>query len=130
LVATVGLTTLVWLTVTFVTRPVDPKTLIRFCRLVRPPGPGWKAIRQPAGIEPSPDSIPQALLGWFFGCVLVYSALFGAGSFIYQQTETGAGFAVIFLASAVGLATLLPSMLRAQGRPENPFPEAGVQRRS
>jgi len=79
LVSTVGITTVVWVAVTYLTRPTDRSTLVAFYKLVRPAGPGWTDIRAEAGVGTSPDSLAQALLGWVLGCVFVYAALFGAG---------------------------------------------------
>jgi len=108
LAASVAFTTVIWVIATLVTRPTDKKTLVNFYRLVRPFGPGWKEIRQEAGVGPSPDSLPHCLLGWLLGTVLVYSALFGAGSFLYGRTAQGMVWAVAFVVSAAGLAWLLP----------------------
>ncbi len=112
LVATVAVTTVVWILVTFLTRPADRQTLIRFYTLVRPAGPGWKNIREATGVAASPDSLPQALLGWVSGCTLVYAALFGTGSFIYGNITAGVVCAVLFAISALLLTRLLPAMWR------------------
>lgn len=118
LVATVGITTAIWITVTLLTRPVDQMTLIRFYRLVRPAGPGWEPIRRQAGVGPSPDSLPHSLLGMMLGCAFVYAALFGAGSFIYGRTTQGIVWLVVFLVSGAGLAKLLPMLWSKQGQEE------------
>jgi solute:Na+ symporter, SSS family len=110
LVITVIITTVVWLTVTFKTEPTERGTLVAFYRLVRPAGPGWAQIRAETGVGASPDSLPLALLGWTLGCVFVYSALFGAGSFIYGRVVQGTVFAGFFLLSTIGLVRLLPRM--------------------
>ena len=117
LVGTVAATTLVWVAVTCLTRPTDREALTRFCRLVRPAGPGWRHIRDLAGVTSSPDSLPQALLGWAVGCMLVYSALFGAGSFIYGRVGPGVVCAVLFVASAVAMTRLLPAMWKGYEPP-------------
>ncbi len=114
LLGSVVFTTLVWLIATFVTRPVDRDVLIRFYRLVRPAGPGWSSVREAAGVGSSPDSLPQALLGWILGCVFVYSALFGAGSFLYGRTATGIVYVALFALSGILLARLLAAMWRAR----------------
>ncbi len=110
LVTTVAATTVVWLAVTYWTRPADRATLVAFYRLVRPAGPGWGPIREEAGVGPSPDSLPQALLGWVLGCVFVYAALFGTGSVLYGKTAQAAVWIVLFLASGAGLVRLLPRL--------------------
>ena len=101
-------TTLIWLAVTYFTKPTDQAQLVAFYRKVRPAGPGWRAIRAAAGGEGSPDRLSLALLGWTLGCVLIYSALFGFGSFLYGRTAQALTFAVLFGVSALGLTRVLP----------------------
>jgi len=114
LTGNVAVTTTIWVAVTFLTRPAERETLIRFCRLVRPAGPGWRDIRREAGVEGSPDSLPQAFLGWSLGCLLVYSALFGTGSFIYGQPVPGTVCALLAAASGIGLWRLLKSIWKQE----------------
>ncbi len=113
LLTTVVVTTLVWLLVTFLTRPASEPTLVSFYRKVRPAGPGWQKIRKLAGCDASPDSLPQALLGWVIGCTAVYSALLGTGSFLFGNLTAGVVFSVLFFLSASALALLLKSMFRS-----------------
>ena len=101
-------TTLIWLAVTYLTKPTDPNQLVAFYRKVRPAGPGWRAVRAAAGGEGSPDRLSLSLLGWTLGCVLIYSALFGFGSFLYGRTAQALTFTVLFGASALGLTRVLP----------------------
>ncbi len=110
LVVTVLATTAVWLVATYLTRPTDRATLVTFYRLARPAGPGWRSVQAEAGVEPSPDSLPQAMLGWVLGITFVYAALFGTGSFLYGRTLQGMVWLVLFTASGVGLARLLRRM--------------------
>ena len=114
LIWTVAITTLVWITVTLVTAPDDRKRLLEFYRLVRPAGPGWESIRAESGLPPSPDSIAQSLLGWILGCLFVYAALFGAGSYIYGRTSQALMWTVVFVVSAAGLWRLLPRLWGAR----------------
>ena len=110
LLATVAITTVVWITVTLFTAPANRETLIAFYRLVRPAGPGWKPIAAAAGPVESPDSLPQSLLGWVLGCTFVYAALFGTGSFIYGKTAQGLVWLGLFVVSGFGLLRLLPRL--------------------
>jgi len=110
LLATVAVTTVVWVAVTYLTRPTDRRTLVAFYRLVRPAGPGWGPVREEAGTGPSPDSLPQNLLGWVLGCLFVYAALFGAGSFLYGRTGLGLAWLVVFLSAGAGLLYLVPRL--------------------
>jgi len=108
LVISVAVTTLVWIIVTLMTAPTEHATLLNFYRLVRPAGPGWRAIRAESGVTASPDSLAQSLLGWVLGCLAVYSALFGAGSFLYGKTTQGLMWLLLFILSVGGLLWLLP----------------------
>ncbi len=110
LVLTIAVTTVVWLTVTFLTKPADRMTLVSFYRLVRPGGRGWEPVRAEAGVEASPDSLPNALLCWVTGIAFVYAALFGAGSYIYGKTTLGLVWTAVFVASGLGLVKLLPKL--------------------
>jgi hypothetical protein len=110
LLVTVATTTVVWVAATFLTRPTDHERLVDFYRLVRPAGPGWRRVRQSAGLAPSPDSIPTMLLGWVLGIFFIYSALFGAGSFLYGQVAQGTVWLVVFVVTGVGLVRILSRM--------------------
>jgi len=113
LLVTVGATTAVWVTVTFLTRPTDRATLVAFYRLVRPAGPGWNSVRGEAAVGPSPDSLPMSLLGWVLGCTFVYAALFGMGSFLYGRTAQALVWLGLLIASGIGLQRILPRLWRA-----------------
>ncbi|HEY9448916.1 MAG TPA: sodium:solute symporter family protein [Gemmatimonadaceae bacterium] len=110
LLITVAVTTVVWVGTTYLTRPTDRATLVRFYRLVRPAGPGWRKLRAETGVGPSPDSLPQAFLGWMMGCTFVYAALFGSGSFLYGRTAQGMVWLVLFILSGAVLVRILPQL--------------------
>ncbi|MGB7212138.1 MAG: sodium:solute symporter family protein [Gemmatimonadales bacterium] len=115
LIATVATTTVVWVAVTFLTEPASRETLVNFYKLVRPAGPGWKSIAAEAGVGPSPDSMSLSLLGWVLGCLFVYSALFGTGSFLYGRLGTFAMWAGVFVVSGMGLLRVVPKMWSVRG---------------
>jgi len=117
LLGTIAVTTIVWVAATYLTAPTDRATLVSFYRLVRPPGRGWASVRAEAGVPPSPDSIAQSLLGWVLGCLVVYAALFGAGSYLYGRTAQGVVWTLVFVVACVGLIRLLAGIWREQGRP-------------
>ena len=107
LLVTVAITTVVWVGVTMLAPVTEHATLVKFYQLVRPAGPGWRAIRADAGVNASPDSPAHALLGWAFGCAFVYAALFGTGSFLYGRTPQVAMWLVVFVLSGAGLWRVL-----------------------
>src|SRR5262249_15828351 len=106
LLTTIAITSVCWIAATYLTAPTDAVTLERFYRLVRPPGPGWRALRERARLDASPDSLALSLLGWVLGCTFVYAALFGSGSFLYGRWGQGAMWLVLFVTSGIGLARL------------------------
>jgi Na+/proline symporter len=92
---TAGITTVVWLTVTYLTKPEPDEILIPFYRKVRPSAAMWGPI--PTKV---PDVLPQKdglfnLSNWLFGCVLIYMALFGFGKLIFGEMLLGSAFLLI-----------------------------------
>jgi len=112
LLSTVFVATGVWVAVTFLTPPVDDATLERFYALTRPAGPGWARLRARTGLPPSPDSLPQALLGWTAGCAFVYAALFGAGNALYGRSGPALFCFAMALVSGVVLYRVVAAMFR------------------
>jgi solute:Na+ symporter, SSS family len=112
LLMTIGITTVVWVAATYMTTPTDRGTLVRFYRLTRPAGPGWKSVQADAGVGSSPDSVAHGMLGWTLGCLVVYAALLGTGSFLYGRTAQGLLFTAVFVLAGVGLIRLIPAMWR------------------
>ncbi|HYW31851.1 MAG TPA: sodium:solute symporter family protein [Gemmatimonas sp.] len=106
LIYTVVISTVCWVAVTYMTAPTDRATLVDFYKRVRPAGPGWTSVRAEAGVGPSPDSMTVALGGWVLGCVFVYSALFGTGSFLYGKTSIALVWLGVFVVSGLGLIAI------------------------
>ena len=95
---TVAVSTVVWLSVTYMTAPVPDDVLEAFYRRVRPGGPGWRRISEKAGF--GREGIPGGALAWtnwIAGIVAVYSTLFGIGKLIFGATMEG----IIMLAIAL-----------------------------
>jgi len=110
LIISVSVTTLVWVTTALFTEPTERSRLVAFYRLVRPAGPGWASVQAEAGVGPSLDSLPQALLGWTLGVAFIYSALFGTGSFLYGRTSQALIFLAVFTVSGIWLIRLVPKL--------------------
>ena len=86
---TVAVTTVVWLAVTFLTRPESESTLVAFYRRTRPSRTGWGPVAARApDVRASSDGLAN-LLDWVAGCVLVYGALFGVGKLLLHETVPG-----------------------------------------
>jgi SSS family solute:Na+ symporter len=110
LLVTIAVTTVVWVTTTYLTSPTDAATLDRFYAQVRPAGPGWRAVRERSGLGASPDSLADSILGWVLGCTFVYAALFGSGSFLYGRWGPGFVWLALFVVSGGWLVRLLPRL--------------------
>src|SRR5205823_13943442 len=82
---TVAVTTVVWLAVTFLTRPESEQTRVAFYRRTRPSRAGWGPVAALApDVRPSADGLAN-LIDWVAGCVLVYGVLFGVGKLLLQE---------------------------------------------
>ena len=93
---TVAVSTVVWLSVTFLTAPEPESKLESFYEKVRPGGPGWRRISERLGY--GGETIPGGALAWtnwLAGIVAVYSSLFGIGKIIFGEIGTGALLLVI-----------------------------------
>lgn len=101
LLITIAATTVCWVLAAYLAPATDKQTLIDFYKKVYPAGPGWEKIRQEAGIAPGDikkaDNIPMALLGWFAGCTMIWSALFAVGSFLYGRYTSCVVLGIVFL---------------------------------
>ena len=107
LVAAVAITTLVWVAVTFLTRPTDRSVLESFHDRIRPMGPGWRAVV--GDVEPTAGESPTAAIaGFFLGVTAIYAALFATGSALYGNAGMAVGLGLVAIASAVAVVRLLP----------------------
>ena len=100
----VGLSTVVWLVVTYLTPPVDQAQLKEFVRRVRPGSPGWAGFARRHGVTLEPFLGP-GLLRWLAGCGLLFGLCFGIGSMLLGRPLTG-------LALVAGAGCLLWWILR------------------
>jgi len=93
MIVTVSITTVVWLAVTFLTRPEPQDVLVAFYARCRPSAAGWAPIaRLRPDIKPSHDGLAN-LLDWIAGCALIYGVLFGTGKLLLH--EPGVGLALL-----------------------------------
>jgi SSS family solute:Na+ symporter len=88
----VAFTTVVWLGVTFLTKPTDESTLIAFFRRVHPGGPFWKPIAQKVPDVKGDSGLSHIVVDWIAGVVLVYMILFGTGKLLFGDIMMGLAF--------------------------------------
>lgn len=103
LLITVSITTFVWLTVTFLTKPEPKEILISFYRRVKPNVAMWGPIARLV-----PDVVPQkdglfSLWNWLCGVGMIYAFLFGMGKVLLGDPLWG----YIFLAAGLILGGII-----------------------
>jgi solute:Na+ symporter, SSS family len=86
---------LVWLAVTFLTRPTSNEKLIEFYKKVHPGGFGWKPIEKQIPEVKGDKGFGAMFVNYFAGCILVLFSLFGTGRLIFGQYTSAAIFFVI-----------------------------------
>ena len=101
----VFITTIIWLAVTFITPADDNETLINFYKKTKPGGPGWSFIKKLDNIDKKEERwiVPSGILCMIFGCLMIYSALFSTGYFIYGYASE----AFLFLFFVIVFSILL-----------------------
>ncbi len=115
LILTIVITTICWIIAAYLAPQTDHETLVDFYKKVHPAGPGWEKIRQEAGVSKEDaringDNIPMALLGWVSGSVMIWSALFTIGNFLYGRMSYGFGLLLVFIISGTILLRVVSRM--------------------
>ncbi|RXG11193.1 Na+/proline symporter [Leeuwenhoekiella aestuarii] len=107
------LTSIVWLSVTFLTKPEKDKTLFDFYKQTQPGGPGWshiltKARAAGAALVTTNQkwSVPAGILATLVGCVTIYGALFSTGYWIYGYYTKASILTLLTLIATVVLVKL------------------------
>jgi SSS family solute:Na+ symporter len=117
LLITIAVTTLCWMLTAFFGPQTDRATLVAFYKKVRPFGPGWRGIRQEAGISEteaagSHENIPLVLLGWSAGCAVIWSSLFTIGNFLYARNALALALLGAFVISGLILLWVINRLWR------------------
>ena len=96
----VSFTTVVWLIVTFVTKPTDPETLKKFFTRIHPGG-WWKPVAEKLPEVRQDSGYGKLVVDWIAGILLVYNILFGLGKLILGDYSTALMFFVIAAVAVV-----------------------------
>jgi len=107
------ITTLVWVTVTYLTQAESKEVLQNFYKKIQPGGPGWAKVIQDAkqdNIEivnmNEGWSVPSGIIAMFVGCALIYSVMFATGYFIYGDYMNAFMLTGVAIVSAILLLKL------------------------
>jgi solute:Na+ symporter, SSS family len=125
MLVTVAVSTVVWLAVTFLTRPEPDAVLDAFYRRVRPGGAGWRAVSTRLGF--GRESIPGGAVAWsnwLAGIIAVYGTLFGIGKVIFGELTSG----LILLGIAVAAFAWIARSFRSDREPGAPVAVEGRRR--
>lgn len=112
LLTIISVSTVIWITVTYLTPIVDSERLISFVRRIRPSGPGWAKIRNMIGDGDSvkAESLAGAFSEWALGSALVAGLTIGTGKALLGSSLSGA----VWLALAALASFALYLRLRSQ----------------
>ncbi|MCU7492786.1 MAG: Na+:solute symporter [Ignavibacteria bacterium] len=111
LLITTGVTTAVWLTVTFLTKPEPNEVLLSFYRRVRPNATMWAPIaKQATDIVPQKDGLFN-LMNWVSGVIMIYCTLFGVGRIVLGDTLLG----IVLLAIGIFFGGLIYYNMNRKG---------------
>ena len=99
----VFVTTICWITATFLTRPTAKDRLTKFYSLIQPHSMGWKPIASTVDLDHEnarTPSLSKEILMMFLGCVLIYASLFATGYVLYGN-YIGFGISVFMVLGAL-----------------------------
>ncbi|WP_420603594.1 sodium:solute symporter family protein [Flagellimonas sp.] len=101
-------TTIIWLTATFITQPETKDVLRSFYKKIQPGGPGWSKIvdeaeADNADIVDSKEkwSVPSGIMAMLLGVVLIYSIMFATGYWIYGETKLALILTAVVVVSGI-----------------------------
>lgn len=111
----VPISTIVWLSVTFMTQPVSTETLMSYYKKVRPSRLGWNGIiekikksDETSTFETEYTTRTPPIINWIIGVVFIYSLLFGIGKLILGFNATGMLYLIIAIVSGFIMYVNLP----------------------
>ncbi len=88
-------TSIIWLTATFMTQPESKEVLQDFYRRIQPGGPGWKKVVDEAKADNNDVtkgegkwSVSSGITAMILGVALIYTVMFATGHWIYGKTTS------------------------------------------
>ncbi len=107
------ITSIIWIVVTFITKPETNSTLFNFYKKIQPGGPGWKKTIDDATIEnheivtdKQPWSVPSGILAMILAMILIYSIMFATGYWIYGDYIWAIALSLLVVISAFLLSKI------------------------
>ncbi len=108
----ITISAVVWIAVTYLTRPTDEQRLVEFYKRAAPGGPGWRVIEKKIA-EPHMrgKSIAGDVAHFVLGAVMIYGLTLGTGKLLLGHTAEG----IFYTGAAVISAVLLFTGLTRKG---------------
>jgi len=110
----VGVTSLAWILVAFVTPPASMEVMKNFVKKINPGGPGWRHVEKEMGRSDEEINsaikkwdVPRGILAMMLGVILVYSALFATGFWIYGNTIPALVLSVVVVIVSIILGRMV-----------------------
>ena len=82
-------TTIIWLIVTFITKPVDQDKLVSFYKRTHPGGIGWRKISSLVYDVKGDSDFKYLFLNCFLGVIVIYAVLYGIGKVLFAEYLIG-----------------------------------------
>lgn len=105
------ITTIVWVTVTYLTQAESKEVLQNFYKRIQPGGPGWAKVVSEARTENKELvdtnkgwSVPSGILAMIIGCMMIYSIMFATGYWIYGNYKDAIILTGVAIISAFALS--------------------------
>lgn len=107
------ITTIIWVLVTYLTKPEKMETLLQFYKRTEPGGPGWNVLTKNPVFSKELKfnlskqwNVPTGILATLLGCITIYGALFSTGYWIYGYYTSAGILTVLVLISSFILRRL------------------------
>jgi Na+/proline symporter len=117
LIIGVSITTVSWVTASFITEKTTDEQLANFLNKVNPGGPGWKKIiarlSSKGLIQPKAQKwkVPTGIICMIAGSMGVYGLLFSTGLFIYGELLKASGLLLFSLLCGFVIFKLYPKII-------------------
>jgi len=96
-------TTIIWIIVTFLTKPVDRNVLVSFYEKVYPGGIGWRKISGKIKGIKRETGFGRLFINWFCAVGAIYATMYGIGKILFSEYLNG----IIALILAGGLSIII-----------------------
>lgn len=106
----VGVTLVVWVTVTLLTGRRPTERVLAFYRRMKIAGPGWRKVAAMTGVVPIRGELLGSLIAWLSCTLMMFSLLFAIGRFLFLEFRDGVFCLLAALAGGLILRSCMARM--------------------